>query len=314
LKIGKTIPRRSYLDRRIIAFYLFAFAAGGVIQPFLNLYLVEVGLSGAQIGVIQGWAAVVAIVVTPFIGLYADHTQRHRFLLGLIVFIKGLSAPLMLFSAAWAWLAATVSLRVVTSKTQDALMNRLTLAWLQERGSLNLGSIRFWGALSFALTSLLAGYLASGRSVGVLFPLAGLMGLVAVFFVGVFPAQIAARHPAPQPEKLFSKRPSPLLFLYLIIFIFWLGRSGSETFVYVYLAAELEATNQMIGLLGAVAGLAPLPAFYLADWLRGRHGAVVTMAVGLGFYAVAWAGFGLIAIPPLAIPLNVCKDLDRRFL
>ncbi len=311
MNIEKTTAPRPRLDWRIIAFYIFAFAAGGVIQPFLNIYLVEVGLTGTQIGVIQGWAALVAIVITPFIGLYADRTQRHRFLLGLIVFIKGISAPLLLLSTAWGWLAALVSVRVVTSKTQDALMNRLTLSWLKERGSLNLGSVRFWGALSFAATSLLAGYLATGRSVGVLFPLAGLMGVIAVFFVGVFPAQMAARRPGPSREKLFSRRPPALLFLLLIIFVYWLSRSGAETFIYVHLSANLGAANPMIGLLGAVAGLSPIPALYLADWLRQRHGPVITMAMGIGLYGLAWLGLALITLPALAIPLNMLQGFGQ---
>lgn len=311
LVMEKAIPKPSIFNWRIIAFYIFAFAAGGVIQPFLNLYLLEVGLTGTQIGVIQGWAAFAAILITPTIGLYADRTQRHRFLLGLIVFVKGLSAPLMLLSAAWGWLAVTVSARVITSKAQDALMNRLTLAWLKERNSLNLGSIRFWGALSFAATSLLAGYLASGRSVGVLFPLAGVMGIVAVYFVQVFPAELAEHRHMLNSQKLFSKRSPQLLFLFAIIFLFWLGGSGTETFVYVHLSANLAAGNQMIGLLGAVSGLAPLPALYLADWLRGRWGAVVTMAVGIGLYGVAWAGFALITEPGLAIPLNVLQGFGQ---
>lgn len=309
--MSKAIPNPSILNWRIIAFYIFAFAAGGVIQPFLNLYLIEVGLTGTQIGFIQGWAAFTAVIFMPFIGLYADHTQRHRFLLGVIVFVKGISAPLMLVSAAWGWLATTVSLRVVSSKAQDALMNRLTLAWLKERHSLNLGSIRFWGALSFAATSLLAGYLAGSGSVAILFPLAGLVGIIAVFFVQVFPAQLAQRSTTSGGHRLFTRRSPQLLFLFGVIFLFWLGRNGAETFVYVHLSTNLQASNQMIGLLGAVAGIAPLPAFYLADWLRGYRGAILTMAVGIGFYSIAWLGLAMIFEPLWAIPLNILQGFGE---
>jgi MFS family permease len=63
---------------RIIAFFLLAFAAGGVIQPFLNLYLVEVGFSGAQVGVLLGYTSFAIVLVTPLLGWLADRTQRHR--------------------------------------------------------------------------------------------------------------------------------------------------------------------------------------------------------------------------------------------
>ena len=74
--------QHSRLGWRIIVFYLFAFGSGGIIKPFLNLILVEVGLTGTQIALMQGWTALIAVVVTPLIGLLADRTQRHRLVLG----------------------------------------------------------------------------------------------------------------------------------------------------------------------------------------------------------------------------------------
>jgi len=43
-------------------FFIFAFGAGGVIQPFLILYLKESGLDGIQIGVIQGRTALISVL------------------------------------------------------------------------------------------------------------------------------------------------------------------------------------------------------------------------------------------------------------
>jgi PPP family 3-phenylpropionic acid transporter len=283
------VPRR---DWRIVGFYIFAFAAGGVVKPFLNLYLIEVGLSGSQIGVLQGGTAFVAVVVTPLIGVLADRTQRHRLLLAGIVFVKGLSAPLLLISNAWAWLATWVSVRVITSQVQDALMNRLTLAHLQAHKRTNLGSVRFWGALSFAATSLLAGWLARDDSVSVMFPLAGIAGTAAVLFVGAFPAQIAERSLRGIAQPSLPKRSPQLWFAFGIIFLFAFSLSGWETFGFVFLGEEMGAGNDVIGFLGAVSGLAPLPAFYGADWLIRRGGAVMAMAISFGALGVGVGGTG----------------------
>jgi MFS family permease len=155
LKTIKASTQHTPLDWRIIVYYLLAFGSGGVIKPFLNLYLVEVGLTGTQIGIMQGWTALVAIFVTPLIGLLADRTQRHRFVLGLVAFTKGISAPLMPLSNAWLWLTTTVSLRVISAGAHDAILNRLTLTRLKQNHSQKLGSVRFWGSLSFAATSML---------------------------------------------------------------------------------------------------------------------------------------------------------------
>jgi MFS transporter, PPP family, 3-phenylpropionic acid transporter len=293
-------------DRRIIAFYLLAFAAGGVIQPFLNLYLAEIGLSGAQIGALHGWTALSTILVTPLIGVVADRTQQHRRLLAVIVVIKGLSAALLLLSNAWLWLLLMVGGRVITSQAQDAIMNRLTLAWLKTRGRRDFGAVRFWGALSFAATSLLAGWLARDGSVAVLFPLAGLLGIVAALFVRAFPAQLADRQRDASVVSALSfrpwrSRPRQLLFVFVVIFLFSAGKSGYETFGFVYLKQALGAGNGLIGLLGAVTSLAPLPAYYLADRLVRRRSSEATMALSFVLFAVAALGYAAINVATGAI-------------
>lgn len=307
----KAPAQRTSLNWQIIAFYLVTFAAGGVIRPFLNLYLIEVGLTGTQIGILQSWAALATVVITPLIGLLADRTQRHRFMLGLIAFIKGMSAALMPLSTAWLWLMTAVSLRVITSGAQDAIMNRLTLASLKENHNLNLGSVRFWGALSFAVTSILTGLLARGRSVAVLFPLAGVMGTVAILFVGGFPARMAERQSVHPSRMRLPKRSARLLFFFLIVLLFTFGRSGPETFAYVFLARDLGAGNDLIGLVVAVARLASLPAYYAADWLLRRWGAVATMTSSFGLYTLAWGGYALIPHPALALPLATFEGFGQ---
>lgn len=299
------------IDGRIVVFYLLAFAAGGIVQPFLNVYLAEVGLSGAQIGLLHGVTAGITILVTPFIGVLADRTQRHRFLLRLLVALKGLLPALIPLSNAWLWLLFTAGGRVLAAQAHDAILNQLTLGWLRERGRRNFGSIRFWGSLSFAATSLLAGWLARDRSLTMLFPLAGATGLAAVFFVGSFPEKLAecqaseGRAATPLAGNLWHGHSPLLLFLFLVIFLFTLGREGHNTFAYVYLKQALGAGNDLIGLLGAITSLAPLPALYLADRLIALRGAAEAMAGAFFFFALVWAGYAVMNTAVIAVPLAV---------
>jgi MFS family permease len=298
------VTHDSHLDKRIILFFVLAFSAGGVIQPFLNLYLIEVGLSGAQIGILHGWAALVTLIVTPLIGLVADRTQQHRAMLAIVAFAKGIAAPLMLVSGAWAWLVGIVSLRVISAGAHDALLNRLTLARLQETRQANLGAIRFWGALSYAVMALLAGWLARDQSVAVVFPLAGALAVAPVFLVGAFPARLA-------PERVASVKPrvvrpnAPLAWLLVIIFLYAFSQSGIETFGNIFLSQDLRAGNDLIGLMSGVAHLAPLPAYFLADRLVRRIGAARTMALSFGLFALAWFGYAIIAHALAALPLAI---------
>ena len=301
------------IDRRIFAFYLFAFAAGGVVQPFLNIYLVEAGLTRTQIGVLQGWTAAIAVVITPLIGILTDRLQRHRLMLGIIVLLKGLSPPLMLISQTWTWLVSTVSLRVITAQAQDAIMNRLTLkSVLGAGGRQGFGSIRFWGAFSFAATSILTGWLARDGSVGILFPLAGVMGVIAALMVRGFPKSMITAKERVQNAKL-PRRSKQLFFIFMILFLFAAAQSGPKTFAFVYLVDDLGAGNDLIGLLGALGSLAPLPAFYIADQLINRIGALGTMAVGFICFVIAWGGFALIGSAWLGIPIVIIQGFAMAF-
>ena len=301
-------PRQS----RVIAFFLFAFAAGGVIQPFLNLYLVEVGFSGAQVGVLLGYTSLAIVLVTPLLGWLSDRTQRHRLILGIIVAIKGLSAPAMLLSTAWGWLATTVSIRMMTAGAQDALMNRLTMAHLKERGQVNFGSIRLWGALSFACTSLLTGWLARDHSVSVLFPLAGILGLLAALCATGFPERIA-------PQSVSSRIPTPfrrspaLLALFTLVFFLTLGKSGYETFGNIYIKTTLGASNTWIGLLGALGSLTPVLAFVLADATLARLGKISTLTLGSILSALAFILLAFAPNPIWTLPAVILNGAGGAF-
>ena len=75
----------------------------------------------------------------------------------------------------------------------------------------------------------------------------------------------------------------------------------------MYLVDELGARNDLIGLLGALGSLAPLPAFYLADRMILRWGALSTMGIGFICFVFAWGGYALIRNPWLGVPIVIVE-------
>src|SRR5215831_4401172 len=69
----------------ISAIQLMTFAARGVANPFVNLYLVSIGFTGTQIGLLASISALVQLTVAPLLHNLADRAGRHRHLyLGLL--------------------------------------------------------------------------------------------------------------------------------------------------------------------------------------------------------------------------------------
>jgi PPP family 3-phenylpropionic acid transporter len=200
----------------------------------------------------------------------------------------------------------------MTAGAQDALMNRLTMAHLKERGQINFGGIRLWGALSFAASSLLTGWLARDHSVSVLFPLAGMLGLLAAVCVTGFPERISARTESNAPHTTLQRAPA-LLALFTLIFFLTLGKSGYETFANIYIKTTLGANNTWIGLLGAIGSLTPIFAFIPADKTLARFGKINTLLLGMMFSALAFIFLAFAPSPIWTLPSVIFNGAGGAF-
>lgn len=311
-KQSSTGVRREGYEARIILLYILTFASGGVIQPFLNLYLLEVGLTSTEIGVILGWAALLTVVFTPAIGFLADRAQLHRLLLAIVIFIKGVAAPLVLLGNSMLWLSFTVTLRILNAGASDSLLTPLTFVYLREKtNNRSLGSLRFWGMVGFAAASLSAGFLAKGRSAGVLFPLAAVLGIAALFFITVLPKSVLQQETR-SDDTAYLQRPNGIIgATFVLVFIYWIGFSGPDTFGNIYLADSLDAGNDFIGIVAALSILSQLPGYFIADRLNLKIGPEKTMLLGMGIHVLGWLGYLVIQIPLQIIPFIMIQGLGR---
>lgn len=309
--MGPVALASSRRDWRLVFFYILAFASGGVIRPFLNIYLVEIGLTGTQIGMLQGGTALVTVVFTPLIGILADRTQRHRLFLGAILFTKGISSALLPLSNVLSWVAVHFGLRVITAEAQDAIGNQLTLAKINREPGLQLGRIRAWGMGAYALTVFITGLLARGRSASVLFWVAGVMCTAGLFTMGTFPAHLEEKPPGVRRNR--PERSPQFRFMLLVIFLYALARSGVEAFVNVYFVQEFGMDNDFIGLTNAVSASVPIVAYYIADWLVERYGPVMTMVASFGCFAASWGGYLFLDSPWPALVLVSLQGFGFAF-
>src|SRR5262245_35078615 len=139
---------------RIAALQFMTYGARGFTYPFITLYLLSVGFSGAQIGLLASISALVQLFTTPLLNTLADRTGRHRRLyyglltgnacaiLGLIAFARN---PLAL--------GGMILLRDSTDSPGAALLSQLTLTWLGVKQRRIYGKFRAWGSFGWAVTS-----------------------------------------------------------------------------------------------------------------------------------------------------------------
>jgi len=140
------------------AFYVALYAQIAVGITFMPLWLKAQGLSEATIGMLMAAAAIIAVVVNPLIGTFADRTRLNKAILVALI-IGATGATLALGAISGALLVAMVFLmyRALISPlvplAESILIANLTAY------RLDFGQVRAWGSASVVATTLLCGFL-----------------------------------------------------------------------------------------------------------------------------------------------------------
>lgn len=141
----------------LIAVYFGSFAALGVYLPYFNLYLLHLGFTPWQIGVVAAMPPLFKILVPAAFGLVADRTGHGRLLIiaasaattlsfaGFLVSTTFVSVLVVMVAFAVAWAPVLPLVEATTLETLDRLKR------------FDYGRIRLWGSLGFIAATLLMG-------------------------------------------------------------------------------------------------------------------------------------------------------------
>ncbi len=140
------------------AFFFLQYAGYATMGPFLVLYYQDLGLSGAQIGLLTGITPLVTFICSPVWTRAADRTGRHRALMS-VSLLAGIAA-LIVFPLVPGFLpvfAIAVLLNVFLSPVTPFADNA-TMHMLGERRSM-YGRVRIGGTLGYGIAASMAGLL-----------------------------------------------------------------------------------------------------------------------------------------------------------
>lgn len=252
-----------------MSFLLLASIAASI--PLLVLYYQNIGLSGAQIGLLSGIGPLIIIVAIPFWTGLADARSKHRLFLGLVLLV----AAAALFALPWFSTFAPILLLIalysfffgpVTSFSDNAAMFTLD----DERHL--YGRVRLGGTLGFAIASTLTGFLVQAYGVRLAFWSAALLLLIAALVSRRlrYPPALAAKAPRESSPKLF-RDPRWWLFL-LVAFAAGIAFSAYADFLFAYLN-QLGAPASVIGLTFTLGTVSEIPILFFGNKLVHRFGA-----------------------------------------
>lgn len=279
---------------RISVYYAAAFVVGGLVTPFLPVWLKDKGLGAEEIATCMAFPLAARIVFMPIGSWLADHMPNRRMaivlfsLLALLLFIPATMVttywPLLLLSG----LAITVSWLAMPA------LDALALTGVRRFG-LDYGKMRVWGSISFVAVSLVGGLIFGHFGAPILTPL--LIGGFAVAFVMAFLLPVTPRVVRAMDDASAPVRRSAWSVLASPSFLVIVGSTSliqaSHCIFYSFGTIHWEAlgfSGGEIGLLWAIGVLAEITTFALS----GRFGALkaeTLILIGALAAIVRWALF-----------------------
>jgi PPP family 3-phenylpropionic acid transporter len=263
--------------------YFTIWAAVGAFWPFIYVYYrSQIGLTGAQIGLIVMIGAGMGTVSAPLWGMLNDRLGRTRLLLtfqslGLIAVCLTLS-QLRAFGSIF----VAAGLFSVFASPIMPLLDSTTLRLLGERRDL-YGSYRAWGTIGFVITCALAGFLIERIGMGLIFG-AYSAGVFSFWLLSLrLPDQRRMRGPSRLAGLNRMVRQRAWLIFAVSVFILWFSVMGAFAFLGIVIV-EMGGAQSLVGLAATIAALTEIPTFQYSARLLQRFGPPRLLAIAMGVY------------------------------
>ena len=280
------------------AYYGFFWPMVAMYAPYFNVYLLELGFSGTQIGVLAAVFPLFALVVAPALSALADRRGWRLWLLQ--ISLVGWAAVLLVYPFATAF--ATFLLLVIVESAMRSPSLPIAdgvIARMAARHRLNYGDMRLWGSFGFAAVSILSGMAWQQVGYRTMFLAAALAVLPALFVARKLEeGELAVTNG--RRSILFLAQDKGLVILYVSAFL--LGMALFSTFIFggVFIS-QLGGSETDIGLLFGLSALAEVPIMRrsgaIIRRLQGPQALLLAMfflAIGLLGFALAWSPIVLI--------------------
>lgn len=283
-------------------YYFLFYAASAALSPFLVIYYQDLGLSGAQIGILAGMPALISLVGAPLWGMLSDRSQRHK--QSLLIAIAGAVVAALAIGAfhAFAPLMVLVALYAFFSAPIMPLVDNTTMNLLGGQKE-NYGRIRMWGAIGWGLAAPITGWLIDSSGIQWSFwSYAILMGIGFMVALSI-----------PVGKNLFSTPQSGLhhflinprwLFFLLVAFSGGMVLSMISNFLFIYLDS-LGADKVSLGFTLTIATISEIPVLYFSNRLLRRWPANRLMLVAILVFAIRAGAYSIITAPWQALLIQL---------
>ncbi|MEI4769332.1 MFS transporter [Psychrobacillus sp. FJAT-51614] len=259
--------------------------------PFLPVYLGEKGLTASEIGLIIGTGGFVTLIAQPLWGFISDKTKTVRRVMLILVSLTAIFGYFLFNVDSFVLLVIFALLVFFSLMPLDPLTESLNFT-VSEMARVSYGSIRTYGALGFAILSLIVGFSMDYfgmRSASVLFVLLGLISFGIVWFMP--DVQASSKPVTMKGLKQVLRNKEMLLFL-VMVFICSIPARMNDTFLGIHIRA-LGGDTSLVGIAFFIAATSEIIIFALSFWWlrKGKELEIITLATLFYFLRFFVSGF-----------------------
>ncbi|RSL33280.1 MFS transporter [Salibacterium salarium] len=287
----------------LMVYLFFAYSALTVIVGYAPIYFQFIGITQEEIGWLMAMGPLASVFAQPFWGYMSDKWKTMKKVL-MICMGSAIVISVVFFQmeSLWTIMVLMFSLFLFLAPC-TALGDSLTQKTVTQRG-LNFGSIRMWGSLGFAITSLVTGFLLEQYSPGMIYLPFLTCAILAFSLIFVLHDAEPAKKPVTIIDAVqFGMKAEVVIFLALLFFIS-IGHRANDSFLGLYII-ELGGQESLVGRAWFIGVISEAVVFFLsALWFRRFHPLFFIVIAGL-LYASRWFVMGVIDDPVYILWLQV---------
>lgn len=278
-------------------------ATNTIIISFLPLYLQYKDLSGTEIGWVLAIGPFASIFSQPFWGYVSDKYNTIKRILNLSIIV------MLVMSIIFFQMNSLIAILIVGaffyffSSPVGALSDSLAQRRAMDL-NISFGTIRMWGSIGFAFSSLVVGEFLSRAGIGhIVWPYVLFGGLLLLISFGIKDVKTEAS-PVQLTDigKVLKNKPY-LLFLALLMLV-TITHRANDSFIGLFIT-ELGGSEDLVGTAWFIALISEAFVFATARfWFRKYHPVVFVIGASI-LYTFRWFLYGITISPVIIIMLQV---------
>lgn len=288
---------------------LFSFhGANTMVISFLPLLLAYRGLSDQEIGWVLAVGPTVSIISQPLCGYISDKFQTVQKVLlvatvGLIIssffFFQMEVLGVLLFSAVFFYFFSSS-----ISPLADSLAQRRAKAL-----GVSFGSIRTWGSIGFAISSLIIGQYVDWVGIQYLFIPYGIMTVTLLILTTRLKDVKVESKPINFKDVGKLLKNKRFITLLVVMFLVTITHRVNDSFMGLYIR-QIGGRDSLVGLAWFLGVFSEAMVFMFAGkWFRKFH-PLIFMVIASWVYTVRWLIYGFVGDPYVLVSLQVLHGLS----